>query len=599
MPLRSSLILFLALLGLGAGALCPDPDLARLAWRAGVLPVLAALVIESLLALRRGEIGLDILAGLSMGSALAVGQDLAAAVVAVMYAGGGFLEAWAEGRARAEMTALLARQPRQARVWQGATIVEVALEAVRPGDRLLIRQGEVVPVDGRAEGAALLDCAALTGEALPQSFAPGAAVPSGVANVGEAFDLTATHAAEESTYAGILRLVAKAAEARAPMARLADAWALGFLAVSLALAGLAWAISGDPVRAVAVLVVATPCPLILAVPVAWVAGISRAAQAGVLVKGAAALEAMARVRCLVLDKTGTLTEGRPRLVAVHLHDGERAAANLRLAAGLDQASQHPVAQALVAEAKAQGLDLPRPEAVREWPGEGLEGIVEGRKLWVGGEGFVAARVGGQLAQAPLEPGAVLVALGTEGRALARFVMADPLREGVEDLLTRLRRAGILRITLATGDRAEVAEAISAGLGFEAVRAGMSPADKLDLVREERRHGPVMMVGDGVNDAPALAAADVGVAMGARGAAASAEAADVVLLVDRLEALAPGIEIASGARRIALQSVAVGIGLSLLGQVAALLGVLPPVAGAMAQEAIDVAAILNALRVLRL
>ncbi|MCW1920466.1 heavy metal translocating P-type ATPase [Rhodobacter sp. KR11] len=593
-------LLLIALAGLLAGLALWGQPAAPLAWQAATLPVLAALVVEILRSLARGEVGLDILAALSMSAALAFGEPLAASVVAVMYSGGTFLESFASARARAEMEALLTRVPRTATRHKDGALEDIPLDAIRPGDLLLIAQGATVPVDGTlASPMAMLDTSALTGEPLPRRLSQGQATMSGVTNAGEAFDLTATRAAADSTYAGILRMVQAAGAAKAPMARLADRWSLGFLGLSLAIAGAAWGLTGDPVRAVAVLVVATPCPLILAVPVALVAGLSRAAQLGVLIKGAAALEAMARIHTLILDKTGTLTEGRPQITAIHVLDGGDAAGVLRVAAALDQASTHPMAQAIVAEARARGLVLPLPEQVQEFAGEGVAGRVDGQDVLVGGEAFVAARTGRQLALAGVEPGAVTVSVAVGGKTAGRLVMADPLRKGVGPLLRHLREGGIARIVLATGDRAAVAARLTEGLGLTAVHADLTPAGKLALVAEERARGPVMMVGDGVNDAPALAAADVGVAMGARGAAASAEAADVVLLVDRLEPLAGGLTVARRARAIALQSVAAGIGLSLLGQVAAAFGLLSPVQGALAQEAIDVAVILNALRALRI
>lgn len=597
-----TLLLITALAGLAAGMvlhLGARADLARLAWAAGVLPVLASLLVEILRSLARREVGLDIVAALSMSAALFFGETLAAAVVAVMYSGGTFLESFAEGRARREMRDLLSRVPRSATRHRDGRLEDVPLDALRPGDRLLIRQGDVVPVDGYVESAtAFLDTSTLTGESLPVRLVKGAEVMSGSMNAGEAFDLRATHDARDSTYAGIVRLVEEAQHSRAPMARLADRWSLGFLAVTLLIAGAAWWFTGDPIRAVAVLVVATPCPLILAVPVALVAGLSRAAHFGVLVKGARPLEAMARVRTLILDKTGTLTDGRPRILSID-SAGMAEDEVLRLAAAADQASRHPVAQAIVAAAKARGLDLPVPQDLVEIPGEGVVGIVEGRQVIVGGIGFVAGRVGYTGDHPELAAGSLMVAVGVNGRMAGHLVMMDPLREGAAEMLAGLRRQGIERILLATGDRAEVARRVTEGLGLDGIRAGLTPDEKVLLVLSEHKHGPVMMVGDGVNDAPALAAADVGVAMGARGAAASAEAADVVLLVDRLDRIGPGIEIALRSRRIALESVVVGIVLSVGGMIAAALGYLNPVQGALIQEVIDVAVILNALRALRI
>jgi len=599
----ATILLLIALAGLAGGIvlhLASRPDLADLAWTAGTVPVLAGLVAEIWRSLARGEVGLDIVAALSMSAALAVGETLAAAVVALMYSGGTFLEAFAEGRARREMRALLSRVPRHATRHRNGALDEVPLDAIAPGDRLLIRRGDVLPVDGRvAAGTAFLDSSALTGESLPVRLGTGDEALSGATNVGEPFDLIAARGAQDSTYAGIVRLVEAAQQSKAPMSRLADRWSLGFLAVTVVIALAAWWASGDPVRAVAVLVVATPCPLILAVPVALVAGMSRAARAGVLVKGAGPLEAMARTRTLVIDKTGTLTDGQPRIVAIAPRAGLTETELLRLAAALDQASQHPVARALVAEARARGLTLPVPDDVAEWPGEGLTGRIEGHAVAVGGLGFVAGLTGAATPRTPADPGALRVAVALDGQPAGQLVMADPLREGAGAMLAGLRRQGVARILLATGDRPEVAERIAAGLGLDAVHAGLTPEGKVALVRAERTHGPVMMVGDGVNDAPALAAADIGVAMGVRGAAAAAEAADAVLLVDRIDRLGQGFEIARRARRIALESVAVGIGLSVAGMIAAALGYLTPVQGALLQEAIDVAVILNALRALRI
>lgn len=598
-------LLGVAVVGLVGGLLLAyamdRPDLASTTWTIGVVPVLAALLVEILRSLTLGEVGLDIVAALSMTSALMFGETLAAAVVAVMYSSGTFLESFAEGRARQEMRDLLSRVPRTATRHLDGRLEDVPLDQIAPGDRLLIRQGDVLPVDGTiASPSAFLDTAALTGESLPLKLAGGAQAMSGSTNAGDAFELVATREARDSTYAGIVRLVEQAQSSKAPMSRLADRWSLGFLLVTVAIAFAAWWFTNDPIRAVAVLVVATPCPLILAVPVALVAGLSRAAHYGVLIKGAGPLEAMARARTLILDKTGTLTDGRPRIVSIETHIAIGADELLRLAAALDQATKHPVAQAIVAGARKRGLTLPFPQEVREKPGEGLTGIVEGRRVVVGGHGFVAGQVdAGAIDHPALSAGSVLVAVGIDGKLAGHMVMADPLREGTQAMLSRLRRQGVSRILLATGDRQEVAERVTKGLSIDGIRAGLTPDQKVLLVLTERKRGPVMMVGDGVNDAPALAAADIGVAMGARGAAASAEAADVVLLVDRVDRLGPGVEIARGARRIALESVVAGIGLSVMGMIAAAFGYLTPVQGALIQEAIDIAVIFNALRALRI
>ena len=594
--------LALAVLGLAgglaamaAGAVVWPPRL----WVAGTLPVLAGLLWEIVTSLRRGEVGLDIVAALSMTAALTFGEHLAAAVVALMYASGQYLENFAEARAQREMTALLARAPRSAIRHRDGGLEEVTLDTILPGDLLLIRRGDVAPVDGVvASGVAVLDQSTLTGEPLPVKRGVGAAVLSGSANVGDAFDLTAERRAADSALAAIVRMVEGAKQARAPMARLADRYAMVFLAVTVAMAGAAWGLTGEAVRAVAVLVVATPCPLILAVPIALVAGLSRAAGRGILVKGGKALETLARIRVLVLDKTGTLTSGRAKLVEIRSTGALSETELFRLAASLDQASKHAIAEALVAEAEARGLELSMPSAVVETPGEGVEGVVDGRHVAVGGRAFVRARLARPCATATTSAaGEVAVAVAVDGEMAGELIMADALREGAAPLMGALRRAGIERIVLATGDRRDVALAVTAGLGLDAIRAELTPDQKIMVVLSERKFGPVMMVGDGVNDAPALAAADVGMAMGARGSAASAETADVVLLVDQIDRVVPALLIARRSRRIALQSVVAGIGLSLAGMIAAAFGLITPVQGALLQEAIDVAVMLNALRAL--
>ncbi len=590
-------------LSLGAAAyLTGRPQWSGWLWAAATLPVLVALLVEIVTSLRRGDVGLDIVAALSMTAALAFGEYLAGAVVALMYAGGQYLESFAEGRARREMTALLARVPRTAMRRRRGQLEEIPVETIAPGDWLLIRRGDVVPVDGVvADGVAALDQSALTGETSLVRQSLGERVLSGSTNAGDAFDLTASRRAADSTYAGIVRLVEAAQRSKAPASRLADRYAMVFLALTVLAAGAAWIASGDPVRAVAVLVVATPCPLILAVPVAIVSGLSRAAKHGILIKGGKVLETLTRVRSLVIDKTGTLTYGKAQLMATRVMSGYAPDEVLRIAASLDQASKHIIAQTIVEEAQARGLALSAPKDVAESPGEGVEGIVAGRHVVVGGVRFVAARVEGidALHEGDVHaPGDVLVAVAIDRKPAGLLVLSDAVRTGTATLLNSLRKMGIRRIVLASGDRHEVAEAVTAGLFLDAIKSELAPAEKVDLVLAERTQGPVMMIGDGVNDAPALAAADVGVAMGAKGSAASAEAGDIVLLVDHLDRIAVALQIAQRSRRIALQSVYAGIGLSIAGMVAAGFGHLTPVQGALFQEVIDVAVILNALRALR-
>lgn len=580
----------------GAGAWATDRlPLAEAIWAAGTLPVLAVLLVEIIRSLARGDVGLDIVAALSMGAAVAFGETLAAVIVALMYSGGSFLEAFAERRANRAMTALLDRAPRFGWREENGSLAEIPAEAIRAGDRLLVRPGDLVPADGTLLDTALLDESALTGEPLPVRRGPDAAVLSGSTNVGEAFRMRADQPAAASTYAGIVRLVEAAQREKAPMVRLADRMAIGFLGLTLAIAGAAYLATGDPIRALAVLVVATPCPLILAVPIALIAGVDRAARHGVLLKGGRVIEGLAAIDRIVLDKTGTLTHGDAALAGSAVVEGWTPNEALRLAASLDQASNHPVAVALLHAAAAAGLPLSPPSGTREQSGAGVTGTVEGRRVAVGSPRFILDATG----EEPPELGAfedgLTVAVAIDGRAVARFGLADLVRDETRAALRGLDRLGIRRVVLASGDRAAVVGPVAASLGLSAWHGDLKPADKVGIVRAERAGGHVMMVGDGTNDAPALAAAHVGVAMGGRGTAASSEAADAVLLADRLDRIPEVISIARKARAIALQSVTIGLGLSVAGMVAAAFGLLTPVEGALLQEAIDVAVILNALR----
>ncbi|MDP9759268.1 heavy metal translocating P-type ATPase [Agrobacterium sp. SORGH_AS 745] len=557
--------------------------------------VILALTGQIFVSLRRKEFGLDTIALLSMSSALIFGEHLAAAVVALMYSGGQYLESVAEGRARREMTALLQRAPRLATRRRGENLDEVTIEAVETGDRLVVRQGDIVPADGTLAEDAVLDEAALTGEALPVNRKRGQPVMSGSANAGNLFEMIVTKPASESTYAGIIRLVEAAHNSKAHMSRLADRYALAFLLTTLSIAGLAWLLTGDPVRAVAVLVVATPCPLILAVPIAWTAGMSRSASVGLIVKGADILEKLGQVRTLILDKTGTLTDGRPHLAVINALADENDL--LRLTASLDQGSNHAAARAVVAVALDRGLALTPPTHVSEKPGEGISGTIGCTQVSIGGLNYIASKVADvpTLGQAEVMTAAIAV----DGKFAGTLLFSDALREGAGEALVELKRLGVNRMILATGDRADVARSVAKDLPLDEIRAELTPLQKIELVQKEVRQAPTMMVGDGVNDAPALAAADIGLAMGLHGSAAAVEAADAVLLAERLEPIGDGVRIARECRRIAMQSVVAGIGLSVVAMIVASFGYLRPVEGALVQEAIDVAVVLNALRALRI
>ncbi len=596
-------VLAATLLALGGGAVARAASAAAAGdalWAAGGVVGALHATWSTGASLRRGRVGVDVVAVLALVGALAVGELLAAAVVAVMVATGRALETWAAGRARRDLHALLQRAPRVAHRYEGGGVRTVALDDVRPGDVLVVGPGEVVPVDGNLLTDGALDESALTGEALPVTRQVGDAVRSGVVNAGAALDLRTTTTAAASTYAGIVRLVADAEATPAPFVRLADRFALWFLALTVVLAGATWAAAGAA-RAVAVLVVATPCPLILAAPVALVAGLSRVSRRGVVVKGGGALERLARCTTLLVDKTGTLTGGRPELAGVVTSGVLPADEVLRLAGSLDQLSPHVLASAVVQAARDRGLGLVLPEDVEEVAGQGIRGVVDGADVALGNAAWTGVPPAVPWAKAARRrarlDGALTVFVSVGGRPAGVLVLDDPVRSDAARTVRSLRRSGIDRIVMVTGDRADVAETVGAVIGVDAVLAERSPADKLDAVRSERRRAPTVMVGDGINDAPALALADVGVAMGARGATASSEAADVVLTVDRLDRIGEARVVARRSRRIAVQSVVAGMGMSIAAMGVAAAGHLPAVWGAVLQEGIDVAAIANALRAL--
>lgn len=553
--------------------------------------------------LLRRELGVDVIALLAIGAALAVGEYLAAVIVALMLSGGTALEQAAAHRARRELAALIARAPSFANLRRDGAIERVPVETVAPGDVVVVRAGEVVPVDGALEGdEAVVDESALTGEPLPVVHGRGAAVRSGTANAGSAFELRASRPASESAYAALVRLVRQAESQRAPFVRMADRYAAVFLPVTLVLSVAAWALSGDPVRAVAVLVVATPCPLILAAPVALVSGLSRAAHRGVIAKGSGAIEQLGRARTVLLDKTGTLTTGAPAIDRVVPLGDVAPDELLRLVASVEQMSPNVVGRAIVAAARARGFALAEPEGVVEGAGMGVEGHVGGRLVTAGSARWLEGR-GCTVNGSSLPPGGPSggrVLVGVDGRMAGVVVLADALRPDAAEAVARLRAAGVTTVAILSGDDAGAAGEIGRRLGVDAVYGDLDPGGKVEIVRAMQAGPvprPVVMVGDGINDAPALAAADVGVAMAFGGATVSSEAADVVIPLDRVERVADAIVVGRRSLAIARQSVVAGMSLSIVAMVVAAFGYLPPVAGALLQEVIDVAVILNALRAL--
>jgi heavy metal translocating P-type ATPase len=569
-------------------------------WAATTALLLGPLAVSVLRSLMRRDVGVDAIALVAMAGALALGEYLAGAMIALMLAGGNALEEAANRRAKRELTALVERAPRVALLRRGDSLLEIPVDEVQVGDHVLVRAGEVVPVDGIVETEeAIVDESALTGEPLPVTIRRGGQVRSGTTSAGSVFEVSAIRPAAESAYAALVRLVAQAEQERAPFVRLADRYAAVFLPVTTAVAGIAWAVSGDAVRALAVFVVATPCPLILAAPIALMSGLSRCARAGVVVKGAGTIEQLGEARSVLLDKTGTVTLGHPQFERLVSLDGLDPEETLRLAASVDRLSSHPLAHALVAGADAQGLKLELPDHVEESFGHGVVGDVNGHEVLVGSRSWLREHGIEPPAADNLDGGArVLVAIDREAAGVA--LIADQLRTDADRLVPRLRATGIRHVALITGDKAAVADEVGAVLGVDRVYAEQSPDQKLEIVRGLKARPDlrsIVMVGDGINDAPALALADVGIAMGSAGATVSSETADAVVIVDRVDRIADAVRIGRRALHIARQSVVLGMGASFVAMGFAAAGLLPPVAGALLQEGIDVAVILNALRAL--
>jgi heavy metal translocating P-type ATPase len=593
-----------------AGQLRPELlPLSRWIWYGGLLLTGAPVVARTVREMTRGRFGGDVVASLSILGALLLGEPFAGLVIVLMQTGGETLEALAEGRASAAVRDLEAAAPRTAhRLRDGAT-EDVAVEQVSVGEILLVRPGELVPCDGVVlEGFSTLDTSRLTGEPLPRDARPGAEVASGSGNGPGSLRIRATARARDSQYARIVELVRSAQAEKAPIQRLADRYAVWFTPLTLLVCGATWWWSHDPLRVLAVLVVATPCPLILATPVAIIGGINRAARRQIVVRHGTALEQMGATGVLVLDKTGTLTLGRPEVRRIVPCPGWTEAEALRLAAALEHESGHLLARGVVTAAAARGLAgaaLPAATDVVEAPGRGLTGRVAGQRVSVGSRRYLydaepdtRAAIGALADRFAAEPG-VRAYVAVDGRAAGMIEYADRIREDAAAMLADLRGLGLERAILLSGDNPANVQAVGRALAIADARADLHPGEKLGIVRELVDAGHrVLFVGDGTNDAPAMAAATVGVALAAHGGGITAEAAGVVLLADDLGRIPEAVRISRKTMRVARQSLIVGLGLSGVAMGFAALGRITPVAGALLQELIDVAVILNALRTSR-
>ena len=549
----------------------------------------------------RGHVGLDILAVVAMVATLAVGEYAASLIIVLMLSGGQALEDIAGRRANRELTALLERAPRTAhRVRTGPdgtdAVADVPADEVAVGDVLLIRPAEIVPVDGvLLSPAANMDESSLTGESMPVPRTAGEEVLSGSVNGSAAIRVRALRRSADSQYQQIVALVREAQESRAPVVRLADRFAIPFTAVSLVIAGAAWGISGDPTRFAEVLVLATPCPLLIAAPVAFLGGLSRAARAGVIIKGGAVIEQLARVRTAAFDKTGTLTRGHPTVVEVRAADGWTPDDVLRLAASAEQYSTHVLADGIRRAAEERGLPLSAATAAEETATNGVRAAIEGRSVVVGKPRYVRS-LAPDTRTVEIASGQAAAYVAVDGVFAGALILADDPRAESAGVIAWLRAHGVERAVMLTGDAEPTARAIAAAVGIDEVRAELLPADKVQLAAGLQPR-PVLMVGDGVNDAPVLAAADVGIAMGAKGATAAGEAASVVILKDSLAGVVDAVAIGRDTLRVALSAIGIGIALSIGLMLVATTGIIPAVAGALVQELVDLATILYALRAL--
>jgi len=555
----------------------------------GLIPAVSWVIND----LRQKTFGSDILAVLALIGTLLTDELFAASVIAFMLASGRILESWAEGRAERQLKSLIERVPRTThKVVSNGQLTEIQLSQIVVGDRLLVRSGEIVPTNGQLCVSAILDESALTGEPLPITRNELEPINSGIVNAGAPFEFIATSTSEQSTYSAIIRLVKTAHEKNSPSIRIANKWAIKFVPVALFMAAAAWLITGEVERAVAVLVTATPCPLILAVPIAIVSGLSQSAKNGVIIKGGAILELLGRTEVVLLDKTGTLTHGGPTVSKIQTSQGYSTDEILQLAASIDQYSTHIVAKTLVKAAKNKNLELLKITDVSEIAGHAIEGRYQDELITVG-QLSTKAPVWLTL-DFPL-----IVAVSKSNQLIGAIGLQDAIRVESKQVISDLKAVGVRYVALVTGDKESTAHQVANEVGIENVYAGVSAEGKLEITRGlmQTAKGSVVVVGDGINDAPALAAADVGVAMGAKGATAASEAADVVIVEDSIDRLTLAIAIASNSRRKAIQAAGMGMFLSLIMMLLGAFGFITPSQGAIAQEFIDVISIIWALTAL--
>lgn len=566
-----------------------------------VLAVLALIEVLPLLwdmwqDVRVGRYGIDILAATAIVTAVLLGQYWAALVVVLMLTGGESLEDYAEHRAKSELDALLTRAPHKAHVIRNRKTLDVKVSEIHAGDKLIIKPGELVPVDAVIlEGMASFDESSLTGESLPTTKRVGDQILSGSVNLEGAITAKARASAQDSQYQQIIKLVRSAAASQAPFVRLADRYSIPFTIAAYAIALAVWVVSGHAIRFLEVIIVATPCPLLLAAPIALISGMSRANRYGIIVKTGSALERLAEAETIAFDKTGTLTRGEPVVAGITTFAAYKKNEVLALAASLEQSSNHILAQAVVREAVSKKVKYAKAKHISEVAGMGVQARLKNQQVLVGRLSLMRAHdiiLPPAFKAATYKDTAAFVAV--DGQLAGVISFRDELRAESKDTLRRIRQLGITHSLMVTGDNQATAQAIAKQLGISEVTAEALPADKLHVI-EKIKHRPVVFVGDGVNDAPVLTAADVGIALGARGNTAASESADMVILLDDISRVATVLAIAKRTFKIARQSILVGIGLSLLLMAIFATGKFPPLLGALLQEVVDVVVIFNALR----
>ncbi len=574
--------------------------LSQTIWLVGLVVTGAPVVFHTVRGMLRGNFAADVVAMLAIIGAVWLGQPLAGLVVVLMQTGGEALEQYAVARASSAVAALEADAPRIAHRSRNGRIDDIAATDVVPGDQLLVRPGELVPCDGVVtEGSSHVDASRLTGEAVAIGVSPGESLMSGSINQDGALTMRALRASRDSQYARIVELVRSAQASKSPLQRTADRWAIWFTPLTLLACAIAWLISHDATRVLAVLVVATPCPLILAAPVAIIGGINSAAKRSIIIRNGQALEGLAAINLAVFDKTGTLTIGQPSLQRVVTDDGASSDELLATAAAIEEGSSHLLARVIVRGAAARGVHGRLATQVTETPGSGVTGMVNGDRVAVGSHDYVRQAMptlSARIDALDIDASGLRAYVATDGGQVGRIEFADEMRPGLAAFFSSLTTRGIREVHLLSGDKSDNVARLAETFGITSFAGDLSPSDKVDRVRAlESAGGRVLMVGDGTNDAPALSAATVGVALAGHGGGVLAEAADVVLLVDELTRVTEAIDIGRRSMRIARQSIGVGLGLSLVGMAIAASGRMTPIVGALAQEAIDVAVILNALR----